>query len=83
MEGVSIAVDRTLCEGCGKCLEICIYGARDIVNGKAVVDRENKEYCRGCGRCERVCPTGATSITMEEGGVERMIARIESHVDVT
>jgi len=83
MEGVTIAVDSDVCEGCGKCLEVCIYGAREMVDGKAVVDREDKDYCRGCGRCERVCPTGATSITMEEGGVERMIARIESHVDVT
>jgi ferredoxin len=83
MEGVTISVDSDACEGCGKCLEVCIYGAREIVDGKAVVDREGEDYCRGCGRCERVCPTGATNISMEESGVERMIARIESHVDVT
>jgi hypothetical protein len=28
-------------------------------------------------------PSRAMSITLEEDGVERMIARIEAHVDVT
>jgi len=83
MEGLSVTVDSELCTGCGTCLDVCIFGGREIVEGKAVVDREDEERCRGCGRCERVCPTGATSIAMEETSVERMIARIESHVDVT
>jgi UDP-glucose 4-epimerase len=83
MEGVSVTVDSELCEGCGKCLDVCIYAGREIVDDKAVVDREGEDRCRGCGRCERVCSTGATSITMEDNSVERMIARIEFHVDVT
>jgi len=80
MEGLTVTVDPNLCKGCGKCLEVCIYGVREIINGKAVIDQER---CLGCGRCERVCPNGATTITIEEGGVERMIARIESYVDVS
>ncbi len=66
--------------GCEECLDVCVYGGIEMVDGKAVVNDEN---CFGCGRWERVCPTGAISITMEEDSVERMIARIESHVDVT
>jgi UDP-glucose 4-epimerase len=83
MEGVSVTADPDLCNGCGDCLEVCIFGGMEIVDGIAVIDREEEGRCRGCGRCERVCAPGAITITIEEGGVERMIARIESHVDVT
>ena len=78
-----IKIDEDLCTGCELCLEVCIYGGMEVIDGVAVIDREGEDRCRGCGRCERVCPTGAISITIEEDGVDRMIARIESHVDVT
>jgi len=80
MEGVSVTVDEDLCKGCERCLEVCIYGGREVIDGKAKIDQER---CLGCGRCERVCPNGAITITIEEDGMDRMIARIESHVDVT
>jgi len=80
MEGVTVTVDSELCTGCEECLDVCIFGGMEMVDGKAVVNQAN---CFGCGRCERVCPTGAISITMEDTSVERMIARIESYVDVT
>ena len=51
-----------------------------MVEGKIERDFEN---CVGCGRCVSVCPTESMSISLEEGGVEKMIARIEKHVDVT
>lgn len=83
MEGVSVTVDPNLCTGCEKCLEVCIYGGMEVIDHVAVIDREGKDRCKGCGRCERVCPTGAITITIEEDGVDRMIARIESSVDVS
>jgi len=79
-EGLTVAVDKEICTDCGKCVEVCAFGGRQMVDGKMVLDPEK---CFGCGRCERVCPSGATSITLEEGNVRRMIARIESNVDVT
>ncbi|MFX0057968.1 MAG: DUF362 domain-containing protein [Candidatus Heimdallarchaeota archaeon] len=83
MEGVSVTVDKDLCNGCELCLEVCIYGGMEVIDHVAVIDREGEDRCRGCGRCERVCPTGAITITIEEDGVDRMIARIESYVDVS
>jgi len=83
MEGVSVTVNEDICNGCELCLEVCIYGGMEVIDHVAVIDREGKDYCRGCGRCERVCPTGAITITIEDDGVDRMIARIESSVDVS
>jgi len=83
MEGVSVTVDEDLCNGCELCLEVCIYGGIEVIDQVAVIDREGEDRCRGCGRCERVCPTGAITITIEDDGVDRMIARIESSVDVS
>ncbi len=83
MEGLSVTVNPDLCNGCRLCLDACIFGAIEIIENVAVIDREGKDFCTGCGRCEKACPTGAITLSIEEGGVERMIARIESHVDVT
>jgi len=41
------------CRGCGNCVERCSVGALQIIEGKAVV---NKELCRLCGYCSTVCP---------------------------
>jgi len=90
MEGVSVTVNEDLCnvtvkEGlCNKqCLEVCIYGGMEVIDQVAVIDRKGEDHCKGCGRCERICPAGAITITIEEDGVDRMIARIESSVDVS
>ena len=78
-EGMTVAVDEDICTDCGECAEACIFGALEMVDG--TVERDY-DKCFGCGRCATVCPTEAISITLEEGSVEKMIARIEAHVDV-
>jgi UDP-glucose 4-epimerase len=79
-EGLSFVTDSKLCNDCGKCAEVCIFGARVMVDGKVIIDDEK---CYGCGRCVGVCPTDAIIMTLEPGSVEKMIARIEAQVDVT
>ena len=49
------AVDETKCLGCSTCMEVCPFGARKIVEGKAVVGD-----CFGCGLCTSHCPNGAS-----------------------
>ena len=57
-----IKIDQNLCNGCGLCAAACHEGAIEMVDGKAVLTRE--DYCDGLGDCLPACPTGA--ITFEE-----------------
>ena len=51
-------VNEDLCSGCGLCVAVCPYNAREL-------DRENKKVkvtialCEGCGCCSVACPSGA------------------------
>lgn len=57
-----IKIDRETCNGCGACAAACHEGAIEMIDGKAVLTRE--DYCDGLGDCLPACPTGA--ITFEE-----------------
>ncbi|MBN2198129.1 4Fe-4S binding protein [Candidatus Wolfebacteria bacterium] len=47
-------VDKSICAGCGACINACPYGAIKIgKDGKAVIDM-NK--CQQCGACVKICP---------------------------
>lgn len=41
------------CTGFGDCKAVCPFGAIEIIDGIAVVD---KERCKACGKCVAVCP---------------------------
>lgn len=41
------------CMGFGSCKNVCEFGAIDIIDGIAVVD---KDKCKACGRCISACP---------------------------
>lgn len=57
-----IKIDQNKCNGCGVCAAACHEGAIEMVNGKAVLTRE--DYCDGLGDCLPACPVDA--ITFEE-----------------
>jgi len=81
IQGLEIVVDESKCDGCGKCLEVCVFKGREVLDGKAHVD---PHFCLGCGRCVDVCPQGAISIKLEDPSyVDKLIAKIESIADVT
>ncbi|MFW9948756.1 MAG: 4Fe-4S binding protein [Candidatus Thorarchaeota archaeon] len=81
VEGVSVNVDEDLCEGCGKCVEVCVFRGRELIDGKAKIDQTR---CLGCGRCAEVCPTGVTTIIIDDiNRVDELIGKIEEYVDVT
>lgn len=59
-------IDPSKCIGCGRCVEVCIYGALTMHGGKAKVE---KIMCEGCGSCMYVCPTDAVSLEKHSGGL--------------
>ena len=64
VEGVVSTVDESLCRGCGKCVEVCPYGAPQLVERAEGVQISTiqEALCKGCGACAVACPTGAASI---------------------
>ena len=48
--------DQEACDDSGTCAERCIFGAREMVDGKLSYDPKK---CFGCGLCVSACPTGA------------------------
>ena len=59
-----IKIDRDKCIGCGACADACHEGAIEMINGKAVLTRE--DYCDGLGDCLPACPTDAISFEERE-----------------
>ncbi|MBQ1931263.1 MAG: 4Fe-4S binding protein [Lachnospiraceae bacterium] len=59
-----IRIDSETCNGCGACASVCHEGAIEMIDGKAVLTREN--YCDGLGDCLPACPVDAISFEMRE-----------------
>ena len=49
-----IEIDQEKCNGCGACAAACHEGAIGMVDGKAVLLRD--DYCDGLGDCLPTCP---------------------------
>ncbi|MCD4831659.1 MAG: ATP-binding protein [Anaerohalosphaeraceae bacterium] len=58
-------VDSELCNGCGKCGQLCQYSA--IISLKEIV-MTFEQLCHSCGGCMLVCPTGAIKMKQKEIG---------------
>ncbi|MCL6510912.1 MAG: 4Fe-4S binding protein [Anaerolineae bacterium] len=50
-------IDEQRCTGCGSCQALCPTQAVQVVEGKAVIVRQ--EACTYCDVCETFCPEGA------------------------
>ena len=59
-KAITVSVNERLCRGCGLCVSVCPYKAREI-------DEETKTakvievLCQGCGACSVACPSQATT----------------------
>lgn len=60
--GVKANVDNDACISCGKCVELCRFGAIDDF---FTVDRLS---CEGCGVCAEFCPAGAITMRPHQSG---------------
>lgn len=54
------SINTTLCNGCGRCIEICPSKAIRMSNGRVVLDQD---VCYGCKACLAVCPVKALKST--------------------
>ena len=63
-------IDENLCIGCGKCAEMCRFGAISPAgDSKYAVDELR---CEGCGLCTEVCPAGAARLDKDIAGLLRV-----------
>jgi ferredoxin len=78
MEGVSVEVTEN-CNGCGLCVEACIFDQVRVEDGRAVIGEE----CKACGRCATACKRDAIRIVVEDPSyIEECVARLSTLVDV-
>jgi len=78
-EPATAEVDLEKCKACGKCVDVCPYGAISADAKRKVQASINSAACSGCGTCAAECPFDAIMMnhfTDEQitGQVEQMLA---------
>jgi MinD superfamily P-loop ATPase len=63
-EKATVDVDK--CVSCGKCVEVCPFGAMVMPDGGRAMVVEL--MCEGCGVCKLVCPTNAIEVNEADTG---------------
>jgi ferredoxin len=69
-------VDLKKCFGCGRCPEVCVYDAIDMLPKKV---RMIKEKCVGCSLCSQVCPVSAISMRERDNDLDHFRALAWEH----
>ncbi len=54
-------VDENICSGCGICVEICPYEAREV-DPYLRIAKVHEALCQGCGACVAACPNKACEL---------------------
>ncbi len=77
-------VDPDRCTACGRCAEVCRFGAIIVISKQVMVF---PELCHGCGSCTLNCPEGAIHEVFDafgllERGVAGPIAFAQGTLDV-
>ena len=58
-KGRTAEVKERICAGCGLCVGVCPYDAREIDPEKDIA-KVIEVLCQGCGACAAICPNAAT-----------------------
>jgi len=65
LNGHSLVLDAVLCNGCGRCEEVCPHAVFVVMERKAVI--ANREDCMECGACRMNCATKAIEVSAGVG----------------
>ncbi len=67
-------VDENLCSGCGVCIGVCPFGAREKDKEKNIA-KVIEALCQGCGACTVACPSGASQLkNLKDKAVLEMVS---------
>jgi len=80
IEPIVATVDTLKCKGCGRCEDVCEFGAVKVEPDERGVPHANvnEALCKGCGACTVICPTGA--ITIQHFRKEQLLAMVMAAV---
>ncbi len=74
LNGHSLVLDADLCNGCGRCEEVCPHAVFSVVARKAAI--VNREACMECGACKLNCITGAIAVSAGVGCAAAVIGAL-------
>jgi MinD superfamily P-loop ATPase len=60
---LTVNIDYEKCIACGVCVDNCITGALELVDG--ITTWSHPELCENCGVCSIVCPKEAISLDIK------------------
>ena len=61
----TLQLQKEICIGCGRCLEVCPHQVFVLHGKKAVIAR--RDDCMECGACQLNCPVTAISVAAGVG----------------
>jgi len=82
LEAATATVKETLCQGCGRCEELCQFHAAKVAKNEAglLTSTINEALCKGCGVCAVACPNGA--ITIRHFTKDEILSMVDALVEV-
>jgi len=70
-------VDEGICSGCGICVEICPYEAREM-DPRRGISMVHSALCQGCGACIAACPNFACEL--RNGSADQVLRIVDTFV---
>jgi heterodisulfide reductase subunit A len=68
-------VDENICSGCGICVEVCPYEAREMDDRRGV-SVVHQALCQGCGACIAACPNFACEL--RNGSANQVLRMVDT-----
>ena len=77
-EAIIADVNPELCTGCGRCENVCEFGAikLELTSDKQLVAKVDPLLCKGCGSCSVECP--AKAITMHHFRNDQILSMLRA-----